>query len=194
MFAGYGFFAGEGPFEYRTQYMKLIQTNHLLSQGVNWPIRKPSNPIETLNDQMWYTFETYLQTVCNRLDKATRAWGIEAVCPFVAEDVVNMAMMLPDDMKVRNGVTKYVIKKIAEKYIDSDQIYRPKVGFSVTINDWLRSKDFNKFVSVLEEDRTLDRHVYRSVWEKDKSFGSFIYQPDEIKKLLKNWWGEWYGY
>ena len=172
IFAGYGFFSGEGHFKYRTQYNLEKPVQELINVPVYDLIFRQGFRYGTLNERMWYTFQTYLQTVCNRLDKMTQAHGIKAVCPFVDRAVVEASMKLPDDMKVRGDITKWVIKKIAENYMDTEQIYRPKVGFSIPVNNWLRdSEGLGRFVSILEEDRTLSRNIYRA---------------DGIKELLYN--------
>ena len=74
-------------------------------------------------------------------------------------------------MKLRKGVAKAVLKKLAEQYLSHDQIYRPKEGFSIPINVWLRNnKHLGQFVSVLHEKRARDR--------------SFII-PSGLEKLLQ---------
>ena len=79
---------------------------------------------------------------------------------------------MPDKQRVKGGTTKAVLKKLAERYIPHNQIYRPKVGFSVPLNRWLRDeKYFGKYVSVLEESRARQR--------------SFI-KEDGLTKLLKD--------
>ena len=57
---------------------------------------------------------------------------------------------------------KYVLKKIAEKYIPYNQIYRDKIGFSTPINSWINdNNNFGKYVSILKEEKTLNRNFIK---------------------------------
>ena len=165
VFAGYTFFLSEESCIMRARYCKEKDIFLLLNNPIKDLFYRESlykTRLTGLRFHMHYTFMTYLQTVANRLDKMTKAFGMKLVCPFVDRDVVDASFRLPDNMKVNNGITKYVIKKIAEKYIDHEQIYRNKIGFSIPINDWLRKKvGLGNFVSILAEERTLSRSIYR---------------------------------
>lgn len=73
-----------------------------------------------------------------RGDRMSMAWGLEARVPFLDHRLVELSFRLPRDLKVRNNSGKYIIKKIAEKHLDRNIVYRRKVGFSIPVSDWLR--------------------------------------------------------
>ncbi|MCK4350542.1 MAG: hypothetical protein KAX13_06770, partial [Candidatus Krumholzibacteria bacterium] len=79
-----------------------------------------------------------------RADRLSMASGLEARVPFLDHRLVELSYLIPTCFKVHGATGKYVIKKIAEKYLDRDIIYRHKVGFEVPIGQWLRGdlKDF----------------------------------------------------
>lgn len=78
--------------------------------------------------------ELFLQKV----DVATMAFSLEARCPMTDYRLVEWAMRLPLQYKLRGGETKYLLKKVLCKYLPPEQIYRKKMGFGVPIADWLR--------------------------------------------------------
>jgi asparagine synthase (glutamine-hydrolysing) len=78
--------------------------------------------------------DLYLQKV----DIATMAYSLEARCPMTDYRLVEWAMRLPVQFKVRNGETKYLLKKVLSKYLPADCVYRPKMGFAVPLAQWLR--------------------------------------------------------
>jgi len=120
---------------------------------------------------MYYLVNTFLQPMYNRLDKQAMASSVEMRVPYLDHNVVKVAFGIPDNMKLRKGVAKAVLKKLAEQYLSHDQIYRPKEGFSIPINVWLRNnKHLGQYVSVLHEERARDR--------------SFII-PSGLEKLLQ---------
>lgn len=76
----------------------------------------------------------YLQKV----DVATMAFSLEARCPMVDYRLVEWSMRLPLRYKIRNGQTKYLLKKALSRYLPADLVYQPKRGFGVPIAQWLR--------------------------------------------------------
>ncbi len=73
-----------------------------------------------------------------RGDRMSMAAGLEARVPFLDHRLVELSYTLPDRLRVRGGSGKYIIKKIAEKYLDRNIIYRKKVGFAVPVYRWFR--------------------------------------------------------
>jgi asparagine synthase (glutamine-hydrolysing) len=78
--------------------------------------------------------ELFLQKV----DVATMAFSLEARCPMTDYRLVEWAMRLPAEYKLRDGETKYLLKKALCKYLPPAQVYRKKMGFGVPIAAWLR--------------------------------------------------------
>jgi asparagine synthase (glutamine-hydrolysing) len=73
-----------------------------------------------------------------KVDVATMAFSLEARCPMTDYRLAEWAMRLPMQFKVRNGETKYLLKKVLSKYLPAECVYRPKMGFSVPLAKWLR--------------------------------------------------------
>jgi asparagine synthase (glutamine-hydrolysing) len=75
----------------------------------------------------------YLQKV----DVATMAYSLEGREPLLDHSLVEWAMRLPDEWKVR-GQTKYLLRRLAYRYVPQRLLDRPKMGFAVPIDEWLR--------------------------------------------------------
>ena len=76
----------------------------------------------------------YLQKV----DVATMAFSVEARCPMTDYRLVEWAMRLPLEYKLRGGTTKYLLKKVLSRHLPQEMVYQPKKGFSVPLAQWLR--------------------------------------------------------
>jgi asparagine synthase (glutamine-hydrolysing) len=76
----------------------------------------------------------YLQ----KIDVATMAMSLEARCPLVDYRLVEWAMRLPLQYKMRAGQTKYLLKKALCRHLPPAMVYRPKQGFGVPVAQWLR--------------------------------------------------------
>jgi asparagine synthase (glutamine-hydrolysing) len=73
-----------------------------------------------------------------RADRIGMAGSMELRVPFCTAKMFKLANSIPYSQRVYGGERKAVLKKIAEKYIDHDQIYRKKIGFGTPIDDWLQ--------------------------------------------------------
>ena len=70
-------------------------------------------------------------------DKMSMAQGIEVRVPFLDNDLVTFAQGLPDEVRMRSGQTKWVLKRAMEAHLPHDIIYRPKTGFGVPLRRWM---------------------------------------------------------
>jgi len=83
----------------------------------------------------------YLEHLLNREDKSAMQASVECRVPFLNLDVVDFALNLPFKFKLRNGEGKWVIKKLAERYLPREVIYRQKLGFNLPARDYLQFSD-----------------------------------------------------
>jgi len=82
---------------------------------------------------------SYLISILNRQDKMSMAASIESRVPFLDYRIVEFANSLPVNYKIKGAQTKHILKKVAEKYLPNDVIYRRKSGFGVPLPNWLKS-------------------------------------------------------
>ena len=75
-----------------------------------------------------------------RVDKITMSTSIEARVPFLDHNLVGFTMGIPMEDKVRNGVTKYLLKKACEGLLPSEVIHQPKRGFGAPMRQWLEGE------------------------------------------------------
>ncbi len=71
-----------------------------------------------------------------RVDKMSMGVSLEGRVPFLDQEVVTLALRMPDAVKTRNGTLKYIVKKSVRGLIPDAIIDRPKQGFGVPIHDW----------------------------------------------------------
>ena len=73
-----------------------------------------------------------------RGDRMSMAASLELRPPFLDHRLVELAFSLPSNVKVRGGVTKWVVKEVARQYLPDEIVDRPKSGFKVPLDAWFR--------------------------------------------------------
>jgi asparagine synthase (glutamine-hydrolysing) len=137
--ARYGINIGSDDFRFR----KSIIANNLHGSQLD--------QITSLDQQ------TYLISILNRQDKMSMAASIESRVPILDYRIVEYANSLPDQYRQSKGQTKLILKKLAEKYLPHDVIYRKKSGFGVPIKDWFAADNgLGEIASDLVKNSALD--------------------------------------
>lgn len=72
-----------------------------------------------------------------KVDRATMAHSLEARVPYLDHHFVQTCARLPPDLKQHGSVTKFILKKIAERYLPHDIVHRRKQGFVMPLSEWL---------------------------------------------------------
>jgi asparagine synthase (glutamine-hydrolysing) len=71
-------------------------------------------------------------------DRNSMAWSVEARVPFIDHVIVEKALTLKPDLKIKDGYTKWALRKIMEDELPENIIWRKnKIGFEAPVNKWL---------------------------------------------------------
>jgi asparagine synthase (glutamine-hydrolysing) len=73
-----------------------------------------------------------------KVDRASMAHGLEVRPPLLDHELMELAVRIPSRLKVREGETKWILKKTVSPLLPRDVVWRPKQGFDLPIDDWLR--------------------------------------------------------
>jgi len=142
----------------------------LVADPTRWP-RMPSYAERMMAvDTLSYLPDDILVKV----DRAAMAASLETRVPFLDERVISFAWGLPFEQKVRNGQGKWLLRQLLYRYVPQSMVDRPKQGFGVPIEHWLRGplRDWAEDLlspEQLASDGLLDPAPIREMWEKHLS-------------------------
>ncbi|GAB3318886.1 asparagine synthase (glutamine-hydrolyzing) [Larkinella ripae] len=140
------------------QALTNYQPNHQLLMALK---RIPEEK-NLLNQLLFWELSYFLPDHnLNYTDKMSMAVGVEARVPFLDPDLVEFSTRLPPMLKMRGRTTKYLLRKVAERYLPSAVIDRPKTGFGTPLRDWLCSGQLNGMLQkYLSEESLRQRGIF----------------------------------
>ena len=103
--------------------------------------------------RMLLDMDTYLPgDIMCKVDRASMKYSLEARCPILDRDVMEYSFRLPHRFKYNRGNKKRILKDIAYEYIPKELLDRPKVGFGVPLDAWLRGPLKEQLLSWIDRD------------------------------------------
>ena len=128
-----------------------------------------------------------------RVDKMTMATSVEARVPFLDHKLVEFSMKIPLRLKIKNGETKYILKKAVEGLIPRNIIYRKKIGFTGSGKNMLTKKIFDyakPFLLEYEDPYTDQTYIRQLVGEYERTginYSAEMWSLINFKMWHKSW-------
>ncbi len=95
-------------------------------------------------------------TFFEKVDKSTMANSIEVRVPFIDKDLTEFMLSVPAELKVKNGISKYLLKKSLEGTVPDKILYGKKTGFSVPYSYWLKNDLEEYFLSQISTSHAME--------------------------------------
>lgn len=90
-----------------------------------------------------------------KVDRTAMAVSLETRVPMLDKDVVEFAWTLPVEFERQNGVGKRILRDVLYRYVPKEMMERPKKGFSIPIQKWLKEKELREWAENLIDRKTL---------------------------------------
>ena len=110
------------------------------------------------------------EDVLFKVDRMSMAHGLEVRVPLLDHQLLEWEMRLPLNMRFKNGHGKYLLRKVAARYLPAEILAPRKQGFTIPIGEWLCG-DLGKWAE--------------SLFMSDSFVGRGIFKPEEVLKLLR---------
>ncbi len=154
-----------------------IFTMGIKTEGISLMDVFSENTIKDFKDfMMLFDMKTYLpDDILVKVDRASMSVALEAREPFLDRDILEYTILIPSSLKYKNGVSKYILRKILYKYVPKEFLERPKQGFSVPIYEWFKSELKDLYLTYLS-------------YERIKREG--IFNPSYVDEMLKRYFDD----
>jgi asparagine synthase (glutamine-hydrolysing) len=175
------------------RYVPRHELTQLFSKTVTYPRREAayeralSRQQDLVGRVLYFDQRTYLPGLLTRLDKTSMASGLECRVPFLDVNVVEWSRHLSPRQKIRLGATtKYVVKKVAERWLPAEIVHRRKVGFGTPIGRWFRNRQgLGSLLDVLT-DQTFRQRGYMQPGVVERMVREHVNGTDDHHEAL---WG-----
>jgi asparagine synthase (glutamine-hydrolysing) len=114
-----------------------------------------------------------------RVDKITMATSVEARVPFLDHHLIEYAMNLPRELKVKGRTGKHILKRALEPILPAEVLYQPKRGFGAPVREWFRGREGEDLLQQLLNSSIRERKFF------DYDFIGRM--ADEHRRETKDW-------
>ncbi len=130
---------------------------------------------DPLDRALYVDVNTYLvDDILTKVDKMSMAVSLEARVPLLDHKLLEFAATVPTSLKLKNGRSKHLLRRLLERHVPPAIVNRPKQGFAVPVGDWLRGPLSGTVTDLLQDGRLRDRGIFnpsavRKMWNEHKS-------------------------
>lgn len=149
---------------YQRGYVELWTPDLIEGLGADRAPRPEAGPegLSQLGSMMFADSEAYLpDDILVKVDRAAMATSLETRVPLLDARVVDFAWRLGDHYRVRDGVSKWLLRQVLYRHVPRTLIDRPKMGFGVPLDNWLRGPLRPWAEELLATPRLRDSGVFR---------------------------------
>jgi len=202
------FWGGVGVFDDQTK-SKLLSPQmraHYNGLSTHDVVREYQERIESARPKSDFAARmTYLELklrlpelLLMRVDKITMATSVEARVPFLDHHLIEYAMGLPRNLKVKGRTGKHILKQALESVLPKDVLYKPKRGFGAPAREWFRGPRGDELIQQLMNSRIRERKFFDYNFIQQLADEHLREQQDWSAHLwallnLSVWYDRWIG-
>jgi len=188
----------EEMFEKASSYSDKTEVAKFLKVGQNQDLFKKWGKIENikfLKQMMAIDYKLFMNDdVLTKVDRATMSVGLEAREPLLDHRIIEYMAKVSRSIKYKNSQGKYVLRQVLYKYLPKEMVDKPKSGFTIPLNEWLRNELkplVDKYISTDKLDHDLF-HIDEIISMKDRfNSGENLGAQVWLLIMYQMWKEEW---
>jgi len=183
--------------KFSLKLMSWLNEENLLSglndYQSNKAIRVSERSLNAMEKQALFDLNYYLQDdLLTKVDRASMHYSLETRVPYLDHRLVELAINIDPKLKFRNGISKYILKEILYQYIPKEIFQRPKQGFAIPLNKWLKNElsyliDENLSEDIIRKYDVIKYEEVRKILTQFNSGMDFLYNRIWLLIVLHFW-------
>jgi asparagine synthase (glutamine-hydrolysing) len=147
--------------------------------------RAPAN--DPVSQMLYVDTKTYMVAdILTKVDRMSMATSLEVRVPILDHLFVEWVTGLPVEWKLRDGVQKYILRKLAERVgVPREALYRPKQGFALPLVHWTRNELKELIMTVLLEPKTMQRGYFNPAGVRQLLAEHFRGRRDQSQRIWR---------
>jgi asparagine synthase (glutamine-hydrolysing) len=126
------------------------------------PFLAAAGSLDVLSRRQYLDTHTYLPgDILTKVDRTSMMVSLESRAPLLDHVLAEFAATIPVELRMKGMTTKYILKKVAERLMPREMVYRPKLGFAIPVTHWLRNEWAAKSEELVLGPRALERGLFR---------------------------------
>lgn len=157
-------------------------TNQLKNSIIINPWQVIYKPIITkLNDALYYdTMQHGLEELLRYADRNSMAHGVEVRLPFLNVALVSFIFSLPPHLKISNGFTKHILRKLMDSKIPDHIVWNPKkIGFETPQKQWMQNKKIQEMINEAKQ-KLVNNHILKPEIMNKKIMPMEVHQANNV--------------
>ncbi len=166
---------------FKTSELKILLNNEKNITENSFFIGEKEHPMQGM---MLWDYHKYLpNAILTKTDRATMSVSIEGREPLLDHRIAQFMAQVPFELKYKDGTSKYLLRKVLQRYLPNELIDRPKMGFGIPMFEWF-SKDLRNLFDIyfdkkeIKKQDILNADYIKKEYDKLKNN-----QPININKL-----------
>ncbi len=149
--------------------------------------------LSVTEEQALFDLNYYLKDdLLVKVDRASMKYSLETRTPFLDYRVVEFALNLNENLKLKNGTAKYLLKELLYDYVPREYFDRPKQGFAIPLKHWLKNElkhlvDFYLSKEMIEQHDVIKYSAVQKLLQRFNNGEEYLYNRLWTLIILHQW-------
>ena len=182
---------------YSNDQLQVLVAENIIRSETLFDKLEAIKSLTDLDKMLAIDYKTYLpDDILVKVDRASMSVSLEGREPLLDHRLIEFIAQLPENLKIKNGDKKYILKQIVNDHVPKELMERPKMGFGVPVFNWLRN-DLKYYVDEYMNEKDFAKHglfkiegiqnIMQYFFKGDKNYDSLFWYLLIFQMWYKKW-------